>query len=511
MRPVLCAALLAALCAGAGTRAGAAPGYEAQVVALRVTYQEFQEDRPWAKERPDLRTGSAVVVAGPWLLTEAAMIRDATLIQVEKRQRAARAAARVAHVDHEIDLALLAVDEPGFFDDLEPARLARAVPTQGSVSSVRWSNQQLEVSNSRVARIEVKRSPYGSVHHAFLLVNTDLTGGGWSEPVFLGERLVGLTASQSDKFASVIPAEIVARFLAEAVEPGYAGFASLALAWQANQDRALARYLGLSGEPRGVVIGEVPWGSSACGVLEPRDVLLALDGREIDAIGNYRHPLYGQIALEHLAVDGHRPGDVLRARVLRAGALRELALPLRRYPSAAPLVPWRRDEQAPPYRVEGGLVFRELDGRYLLSFGNDWRKKSPFRLVHLQDVEGQAQAPGRRRIVLLSQVLPAALNLGYHDLADLAVREINGRAIGSLADVGDAFQSPRDGFHQVVFEPNEVRSELVLDARGFEAASARILAEYGVPAALRRPAAPLPDLGPECGGGSAAPGRVGAR
>jgi S1-C subfamily serine protease len=499
-RPLL-PGLLALLAAAAAPGAGAAPGYEAQVVALRVTYQEFQEDRPWAKERPDVRTGSAVAVAGPRLLTEAAMIRDATLIQVEKRNSAARFAARVAHVDHEIDLALLAVDDPAFFDDLVPARLASAVPTEGFVSSVRWNNRQLEVSNSRVARIEVRKSPYGSVHHAFLLVTTDLTGGGWSEPVFLGERLIGLTASQSDKFASVIPAEVLARYLSEAVRPGYRGFASFAMTWQPNQDRALARYLGLTGPPRGVVVGEVPWGSSACGALEPRDVLLALEGREIDALGNYRHPHYGQIALEHLAVDGHRPGDVLRARVLRGGELREIALPLRRYPAGAPLVPWRRDEEPPPYLVAGGLVFRELDGRYLLSFGGDWRKKAPFRLVHLHDAEGQAQAKGRRRIVILSRVLPAALNLGYHDLADLAVREINGRAIDSLAGVEEALQDPREGFHQVVFQPNEERAELVLDGRGFEAASARILEEYGVTAALRRPAAPPPDLGPECRGG----------
>jgi S1-C subfamily serine protease len=490
------AAGLAAASPAAG--AGPAPRYDLRVVALGVTYQEFQEDQPWAKERPAERAGSAVVVAGRRLLTEAAMIRDATLIQVAKRGDAARFPARVVHADHEIDLALLAVDEPGFFDGLEPARIAESVPTEGFVSSVRWRNRQLEVSNSRVARIEVKKSPYGTLEHAFLLATTDLSGGGWSEPVFLGDRLIGITASQSDKAASVIPAELLARYLAEAARPDYAGFASLGFSWQENQDRALARYLGLRGEPRGVVVTDVPWGASGCGVLAARDVLLALGGREIDAIGNYRHPRYGRIGLEHLAVDGHRPGDVLRAQVLRGGELHELALPLRRYPASAPLVPWRRDEQPPPYRVAGGLVFRELDGRYLLSFSSDWREKAPFRLVHLHDAQDQAQTPERRRIVILSRVLPAPLNLGYHDLEDLAVREVNGRPIDSLADLEQGFASPRGGFHQVLLEPNEVRAEIVLDAQGFEAESAAILEEYGVPAD-RRPAPPLPDLGPECG------------
>lgn len=491
--------LAAAFAAGAAAVGAAAPPrYERQVVALRVTHQPFREDRPWSKESPQLRSGSAVVVDGPALLTEAEMVRDATLIQVEKLGSGTRVPARVLHVDQEIDLALLAVDEPGFFADLEPARLAGFVPSEGVVRSVRWQRRQLEVANSRVARIEVLKSPYGSVQHAFLLVATDLSGGGWAEPVFLDGLLIGLTAAQTEEFASVVPAEILRRYLAEARRPDYAGFASLGVAWQLNQDHALVRYLGLAGEPRGVVIRQVPWGTSACGVLEARDVLLALDGREIDAIGNYRHPRYGQLALEHLAVDGHRPGDRVRARVLRAGRELELPLVLRRYPAAAALVPSRRDAETPPYLVAGGLVFRELDGRYLTSFGEDWRRKTPLRLTIFFDLESNAQAPGHRRVVLLTRVLPAAYNLGYHDLENLPVREINGRAVDSIAAADEAFRHPVEGFHRVVFIPNERRAEVVLDAAGFEAASAEILAAYGVPAALRRDERPLPELGPEC-------------
>jgi S1-C subfamily serine protease len=490
------AAALALVAAAPG--AADPPRYERQVVALRVTHQPYREDRPWAKESPQLRSGSAVVVDGEALLTEAEMVRDATLIQVEKHGSGTRVPARVLHVDQEIDLALLAIDEPGFFSDLEPARLAASVPTEGVARSVRWQRRQLEVANSRVARIEVLKSPYGSVNHAFLQLATDLAGGGWAEPVFLDGRLIGLTAAQSDELASVLPAEILARYLAEARRPDYAGFASLGFGWQLNQDHALARYLGLAGEPRGVVIRQVAWGSSGCGVLEPRDVLLSFDGRAIDAIGNYRDPRYGQLALENLAVDGHRPGDRLRVHVLRAGRELEMPLVLRRYPAAAALVPARRDAESPPYLVAGGLVFRELDGRYLTSFGEDWRRKAPLRLAILFDLESNAQRPGRRRIVLLTRVLPAAYNLGYHELENLPVREINGRAVDSIAAADEAFRHPEGGFHRVVFAPNERRSEVVLDAAGFEAASAEILAAYGVPAALRVADRLPPDLGPEC-------------
>jgi S1-C subfamily serine protease len=318
--------------------------YGARVVALSVTQQSFDERRPWAKTHARTRGGSAVVVEGPLLLTEAHMIADATLIRVEKHGAPYQVPARVVHVDAEIDLALLAVDEPGFFDDLEAARVAAFVPTRGSARTVRWRNRQLEVSDGRVTSIEVKGNRYGTIEHAFLLLTTDLTGGGWSEPVFGDDELIGLTVAQEGQIASVVPAEIIGAYLTRARNgQAYRGFASISAGWQNNRDPALSSYLGLEGRPRGVVITQIPWGSSACGVLEARDILLAVDGHPIDALGNYRHPRHGRLRFTHLAAAGHRPGDVVSVQVLREGKLLDLELELRRYPAQASLIPWRRD------------------------------------------------------------------------------------------------------------------------------------------------------------------------
>lgn len=479
--------------------------YGARVVALSVTQQSFDERRPWAKTHSRTRGGSAVVVEGPLLLTEAHMIADATLIRVEKHGAPYQVPARVVHVDAEIDLALLAVDEPGFFDDLEAARVAAFVPTRGSARTVRWRNRQLEVSDGRVTSIEVKGNRYGTIEHAFLLLTTDLTGGGWSEPVFGDDELIGLTVAQEGQIASVVPAEIIGAYLTRARNgQAYRGFASISAGWQNNRDPALSSYLGLEGRPRGVVITQIPWGTSACGVLEARDILLALDGHPIDALGNYRHPRHGRLRFTHLAAAGHRPGDVLSVQVLREGKLMDLELELRRYPAQASLIPWRRDNVEPAYFVAGGLVFRELDGAYLRSWDGDARNAPSPDLVNRLSLERHGQAPGRRRILILSYVLPSAYNLGYHGLANLAVRKVNGRAVDSIADLAQAFRQPVDGFHTVEFFPNRVRAEVVLDAPGFEAATAEILESFAVPRGLRPAAQPPPELGPECPDAAAA-------
>lgn len=479
-------ALCAALSGFASAAAQAETDYAEHVVALAVTTQGWDARRPWAKLQPTPLIASAVVVEGPYLLTRAQMVADATLIEVEKRGNADLVAASVVHVDPEVDLALLRVDEPGFFDDLEPAAIADGAPVAGSVESVRWEKRQLEVSSSRVSRIEVRASRYGSLDHAFLLLRSDLESGGWSEPIFRKGKLIGLTTSQQQQYAAAIPAEILAAYVHAARTPeSYTGFASLGIVWQNNRDEALATYLRLPGPPRGVLIRDVRPASSADGVLQPRDILLELDEHPIDAIGNYEHPRYGRLNLAHLPVDGHRPGDVLDAHVWRDGREIEVQLPLRRYEAEARRIPWRRENLAPAYLVAGGLVFRELDGDYLRAWGPNWSGLAPGELVFRYHLDAHSQTRPGERIVILSQVLADAYNIGYHDVGELVVQSVNGREIRSIPELAEAFQHPVDGFHTVVFAPNGARSELVLDAAEFEEASLRIAHAYGVPALAR--------------------------
>lgn len=459
----------------------ARPAPDAQVVSLRVTHQSFDEHRPWTKGTPNTRIGSAVVLPDSLLLTESKLIRDAILIEVQKNGSATRVPARVVHVDGDIDLALLAVDEPGFFDDLEPAQFAKSAPGEGTVYSARWQNQQYEISENQIAGINVRDSPYGSITHAFLSLHTDLSNGGWAEPVFSNGKLVGLSVLQEGQRATVIPVEILSAYVRGARSADDPGFASFRPHWQFGQDPALAAYLGLEGKPRGVVVRWIPWRSTGCDALEPRDLILSVEGHTLDAMGTFDHPHYGQLAFQHILVDGHRPGDRVRIQLLRDGETLEVDVELRRNSGADWLIPDYRDQPQPPYLVAGGLVLRELDGNYLRAWGNDWRGNAPPKLVQRYDRERESQTAERRRILVLSQVLPDSYNLGYHQLANLAVAEINGRSVYGVADADEAFRHPVGGFHRVKFYRDDMRGEVVLDAADFADATARILQNYDIP------------------------------
>ncbi len=520
MRGILAFALLLAGCPSAA-RAGspanrsrsAAPASrpagevqraEDHVVTLKVAYQDFDERTPWARRPPSMRTGTATVVEGRFLLTSFYIVKDATLIRVHKRGLPQSAVARVRHWDPFMNLALLEVTEAGFTDDLVPVPISDANPRNGELKTARWKDRQLEIADLRVQKADVQLARSGGQEHVFLVGTTDLAEGGWAEPVFRGRELAGMTTSQDGRTAYVVPAGILAAYLAQARTPAtYTGFAGWEARYQVNDDPALAAWLGQEGSPRGIVLRKVPWGATGRGVLQPRDILLSLDGHEIDSSGFYEHPRFGLLDLDQIVIDGHRPGDVVPARILRQGRVMDVQVPLRRYVDSDRLVPRFRVAGAPPYVIAGGLVFRELSMPYLETWGDKWHKKAPVPLVVRLDESAEDQQPGHRRIVFLQGVIPIPYNVGYQELRDLEVREVNGRTVDSLPALDEALRHPVDGFHRVRFAPNGSVAEIVLDADGMEAATRFVLANYRIPRAVVLPQDAPGDLGPACGGGLA--------
>jgi len=363
------------------------------------------------------------------------------------------------------------IDQPEALEELKPIPLAESTPTAGVLRTVRWSGQQLVSASSRVIGIKVERSWGGRLDHAFLHMRTDLGSGGWGEPVFANGALVGLTVSQKAQRSRAIPVEMLSAFLARAREQGPpVGYPALGISWQVNEDRALARYLGQQGEPQGVLIRQVPWGTSACGVLRPRDILLALDGHAIDSEGHYLHERLGRVKFAHMLAEGYRPGDTVEALVLRDGEEQVLPVVLRSYPVTLDLIPARRDGP-PPYVMVGGLVIRELDLPYLGTWGSDWNDKAPISLTSRFDLNRNGQTTERRRYVLITSVLPAEYNVGYQNIRDTVVEEINGHPISHIRDVVQALANPRDGFHLIRVAPDSGRDLVVLDAATLDQAT----------------------------------------
>lgn len=492
------AALVAAACAGArppartpvappAPAAAAEPApsagngqLRAGIVSVRVTGQDWNWRAPWEKQAPWTRTVTGLVVPGRKILLASTVFGNHLLVEAQKLGSEARTVARVELVDQEGPLALVAVDDPAFWEGLEPLPLADRAPGEGDVTILRWQRSGLlDAFPGTVRQVRAGRHGLSQTSLLTLEIGASTDGLGDSEVVVAKGRVAGLLAGRAGDAYAALAAPVLERFLEGAARGDWRGFARAGLAWQDLTNPALRESLGLQPGETGIRLTRVSRHGSAGGVLKPGDVVLRLDGRKLDPTGYYDHPLYGRMLFALLFSDGRQPGETMPVEVLRDGQRLDLRLPLRAMRPEQDRVPPYVFGRGPDYLVVGGLVFQELTRPYLAAWG-DWARRAPPRILVAIDREPEDAGEEPRRIVLLSSVLPDAANLGYQELRDLIVERVNGRPVGRLADLRAAFAAPRGGFHVVEFVAGQGAARAVLDAAEAQAAAARLRQAYGV-------------------------------
>jgi PDZ domain len=452
----------------------------AGIVSVRVTGQDWNWRAPWDKLAPWTRTVTGLVVPGHRILLASTAFGNHLLVEAQKLGSEERSAARVELVDHEGPLALVTVDDPAFWEGLEPLPLADRAPQEGEVAILRWQRSGLLDAFPGTIR-QVRSGRHGLSQTSLLTLEIGATadGLGESEVVIAKGHVAGLLTGRVGDAYGALAAPVLGQFLDGAAKGEWRGFARAGVAWQDLTNPALRGWLGLRPGETGIRLTRVARNGSAGGVLKPGDVVLEMDGRRLDPTGYYEHPLYGRMLFALLFSDGRHPGETMPVKVLRDGKRLDLQLPLRAMPADQDRVPPYVYGRGPDYVVAGGLVFEELTRPYLATFG-DWARRAPPRLLIAMDREPEEEGAELRRIVLLTSVLPDAANLGYQELRDLIVERVNGHEVGRLGDLRKAFASPQQGFQVVEFLPGQAAERLVLDAREAQAAAARIRQAYGV-------------------------------
>ena len=166
-------------------------------------------------------------------------------------------------------------------------------------------------------------------------------------------------------------------------------------------------------------------------------------------------------------------------QIQREGKPMQLNLALEHRPANDYVIPPYNIDRAPLYYILGGLVFQELSRQYLREWGANWLKDAPQRFVYKDRFQSELYPEGNRRVVVLTQVLPANSTIGYDDMAYLTVTKVNGKEVKSLAELAEAVKQPMDGFIKI--ETEEDPKQLELDAAQVEAEAAALQQNYGLP------------------------------
>ena len=99
-------------------------------------------------------------------------------------------------------------------------------------------------------------------------------------------------------------------------------------------------------------------------------------------------------------------------------------------------------------------------------------------LVELFSFQQEKRPDPEKKVVFLSQVLPAAINLGYQQYSGLVLERVNGKEVGNLAELANLVDQAQEGF--LVFELMDDPGKLVLDAAEIQLRQEEIRKAYGV-------------------------------
>lgn len=465
---------LQALHAGSRTRTNGHDGFdsEAALVELELTRTLYDYKLPWVTRNTQTHK-NGILIGDHQILTTADGLSGQSLCRIRKGGSTHQYTATLKWVDYHANLAVFDVEDPSFWKGMKPIRLSKSVPQSGALQVIRWSKGRIEERAAEIIRLYIGTSKTSYIYHLQLAASSEIDAAGWAEVVLDQHEIIGLTTSSSDDKLVILPAPFITSVLQRKAQANDAGLGHFDFNFMDAKNPALLKSKGMPSTDLGVVVTKIGGKRIAENTLKKGDVLLSIDGFDIDNDGKYIDPAYGRLSLYGLATRGNAAGDSIAMRIWRDNQEHIVDYLLPRAEFDKDLVPEERYDQAPEYLIAGGLLFQPITGPYLRAYG----KNKPLLLDYYSY---HTELPERSGLVVLSTVIPDAFNRGYEDARQLIVDSINDQPINNIADVAAAFEKADGAFHRIRFMHDQGRQHIVLDAAAMPAATQRILEHYNI-------------------------------
>ena len=426
---------------------------------------------PWQSLGVERYQGSGVVIEGGRILTAAHVVSHPVALTVKRQGTTKRRPARVTFVGAACDLAIVEVDDPTFFEDVEPLKIGDLPRLGDSVTAYGFplGGDSISVTAGIVSRIEIGEYGYSGEQLLQAQVDAALNSGNSGGPLVADGRIVGIASEvlhSAENVGYVVPAPVIEHFLRDIEDGRVDGFPNTGIEGQPIDNRALRASLGLNEETEGTLVVRVDEGSTASGVLQPGDVLTAIDGNVIARDQSIALAGIGRIEAGY-AIRRRQVGEAVTLSFIRAGKQFEREVRLRVTPRLVP----DADSTPPSYLIFGGLVFQPLTRSFLELYDDP-----PSHMVDLY-FHRNAQTADRSGVIILSRVLPSAVNRGYEDFEEEIIARIDGRVPRDLADLTRHLDAAKGEFVQM--ETRQGR-RVVLDRERAVAGLPRVLERYAI-------------------------------
>ena len=386
--------------------------------------------------------------------------------------------AKVQFVANDCDLALITVPAPDFFKNMLPLKFGGIPALESTVSAYGYpiGGERMSVTTGIVSRIDFQLYTHSSIdQHLAIQISAQINPGNSGGPVMQNGKVVGVafqgySGDVAQGVAYMIPTPVIKRFLKDISDGHYDEYPDLAITYAKLQNPAQRKFLGLKDDDRGVLVGTVVAAGPSDGILQPGDVLLAIDGHPIASDANV------ELEGERVAVRGSRRAKI-QGRTVKFDILRDkqpMTVTIKLVQAVAVL------DSGPQLRCASALRPLRRPAFSTVKPGHA-RSVSASRSAR-SGISSNISSSTRFTLSIpmsscSTNILPDPINTYLAPYRGGIVDEVNGKKIRTLDELAKAFAEPPE---RLVIEMIGDGPPLVLDRKQVEAARERIKTRYNV-------------------------------
>lgn len=453
---------------------------ERSVVQISCTSQSWNFKEPWKSQRPRGGTGTGFFIGEERIMTNAHVVSDARYIEIKRIGVAQKVIARVAHIAHDCDLAILEVQDPEFFTGMVPLAFGGLPEVDSVVTTYGFpmGGTHLSVTRGVVSRVQMwTYSHSGADAHLVIQTDAAINPGNSGGPVMQEGKVVGVAFQgmrQADNIGYLIPTTVVEHVLEDVKDGQLDGFGELGISYRQDLLNPMVRRILQVPEDRsGVVVTQSFPRMPAYGKIFPMDVLMEIDDFTImdDAmiLLDGRHMNFAEW------MERKQVGEKIRLKLWREGQAIDVEVPVKEWDM---IIDHRRPHDVvPTYLIWGGLCFTPLSKGYLLTRGGV--SKAPLELRFLyNNLLAEEELPSHEPLVVSTR-LPHPVNQGAESSVGRVLDSVNGETVESLVHLSSLLEKSEGPFVSLSFLGQEI--PLVLKKDTILAAEKEILKDYRIP------------------------------
>ena len=442
------------------------------IVKIYSTSKIPNYQAPWNSSMRS-STGSGAIVEGGYILTNAHVVANQAFLEVQRYGQRKRYIAKVYAVSHQVDLALLKVEDEAFFKGVTPLTFGALphVEQKIVVYGYPMGGSTLSATIGVVSRVE--HHVYAHSGESFLAVQVDaaVNPGNSGGPALSDGKIVGVVMQvikKSQNIGYIVPVALVKHFIEDVKDEKYDGFADLGLGTQKLENPALRRYYGLDNNTSGKLINKVVYNSTLSGILKVGDILTAVDGHNIENDGTveFRNHEYTHF---HYFVDRYQMGDSVGLEIIRDKKPMHVNALLKYTADDMYLVKTTRYDTMPSYFIYGGYIFSPLSRNLIVSTNRN--------RISLSNLASKWQEEDKSEVVVLLKVLASDISRGDNDFGMWPIDKVNGEAFKNFKEFYEKIKAVTSQYI-VLEDKNGV--QVIIDKEEAQSKQVDILKKYNI-------------------------------